>query len=214
MPAHKLQTVFNRFSRRLRESKRLANDAYRWSSTKGAGGQPVISARRRDSITELAFLRAFLAWEAFLEHSFLVYLTGQIPARGRAPKRYYFPPSQKLARELLADGRDYARWADAGAVGMRATRFFKDGHPFRDALRSSTVALTDANMIRNMIAHESAQARDRFETVVRRELTSLPVNRTAGHFLGLTKPGSTPPTSFLDWYIAKLDGCARQIIPS
>lgn len=206
--------MFNQFSRRVRESKRLANDAYKWSSIKGAGGQPLISAKRRESITELAFLRAFLAWEVFLEHSFLGYLTGQTPTRGRAPKRYYFPPNQKLARELLAEGREYARWADAGMVGMRATRFFKDGFPFRDALRSNQVALTDANMIRNMIAHESGKARDSFENVVRRELGHMPINKTAGHFLGHTKPGATPPTSFLDWYISKLDGCARQIIPS
>lgn len=162
---------------------------------------------------ELAFLRAFLAWEAFLEKSFLLYLAGQIPPKGRQPKRYYYPPNQKMAMDWLAEGREYSKWADAGEVGKRASRFFKDGYPFTSVLRSNQTALTDANMIRNMIAHESMSAQEKFEKIVRRELATLPLNKTAGAFLGMTVPTSTPPVSFLESYMSKLEFCAQQIIP-
>jgi hypothetical protein len=129
------------------------------------------------------------------------------------PKRYYFPPNQRMAMEWLAEGREYARWSDAGEVSRRATRFFKDGYPFTEVLRSNQVALTDANTIRNVIAHESGMAREKFERIVRRELTTLPVNTTAGSFLGMIVPSSTPPTSFLEFYLSKIHTCAQRIVP-
>jgi len=175
--------------------------------------RPFISSRRRDSITELAFLGAFLAWEAFLEKSFLVYLSGQAPSRGRVPKRYYYPPNQRMAMDWLSEGRDYAKWADAGEVSRRAARFFEDGYPFAVVLRSNQTALTDANIIRNVIAHESTNVQDKFERIVRRELGTMPLNRTAGGFLGMTKPASTPPVSFLEFYVGQLELCSQRIIP-
>lgn len=213
MPPRKLQSVLSEFSSRMRESRRLANYAREWSLHKGKSGRPFISGKRRDSIIELAFLRAFLAWEAFLEKSFLLYLAGKVPPRGRLPKRYYFPPSHKMAMDWLAEGRDYAKWADAGEVGKRAARFFQDGHPFTSVLRSNQTALADANIIRNMIAHESSNTRQKFEKIARRELSTLPINRTAGAFLGTTVPTSSPPVSFLESYVSKLESCAKQIIP-
>ena len=60
-------------------------------------------------MTELAFFRAFLGWEVFLEESFILYLAGQKPSRGRAPYRYTFPPNQKTAMDwLVPEGRPYA----------------------------------------------------------------------------------------------------------
>ena len=213
MPPRKLESVLHAFAGRIRESRRLAKYAYQWSTRATGARRPSISEKRRDSITELAFLRGFLAWESFLETSFLVYLSGQSPSRGRIPKRYYFPPNQKMAMEWLAEGRGYARWADAGEVGKRAVRFFADGYPFASVLRSNQTALSDANTIRNVIAHESSNVRDQFEKIVRRELGSVPPNRTAGAFLGTIIPASAPPISFLENYLNKLELCAGQIIP-
>ena len=97
--------------------------------------------------------------------------------------------------------------------GESGDAFFKDGFPFTDALRANQVALTDANTIRNFIAHESVAARAKFEKIVRRELAALPANTTAGGFLGMTAPHSAPPISFLETYFTKLEACARRIIP-
>ena len=213
MPPGKRRSILIEFSGRIRESRRLARYAHQWSLRIGSRGRPFISEARRDSIVELAFLRAFLAWESFLEKSFLVYLSGKTPSRGRVPKRYYFPPNEEMAREWLAEGKDYAKWADGQDVDRRAKRMFEDGYPFSSVLVSHQVALADANIIRNMIAHESANVRAKFERIVRRALGTVPPNRTAGAFLGTIDPLSTPPVSFLESYIGKLEYCAQQIIP-
>ena len=162
---------------------------------------------------ELAFLRAFLAWEAFLEESFILYLLGRTSPGGYSPKRYYFPPNQTMATEWLAEGKDYAKWANCQEVERRAFRHFEQGSPFSQSLRSNQSVLSDANAIRNMIAHESASAQVKFESIVRRELGTLPITGTAGAFLGMTVPTSTPPISFLDFYISKFESCAALIIP-
>ncbi len=216
MAQRKLRTVLADFSRSFQECRRLAADAYLWSLPGAHGARPYISERRRDSLIELAFLRAFLAWETFLEQSFILYLTGQQPPRGRAPRRYAFPPNPRVAVVWLKpeSGRDYVDWTIATIVSVRAERFFQAGRPFASVLRGNQNVLDDARLIRNAIAHESASARAKFETVVRTKLGTLPPKFTAGGFLSMTMPGSAPPASFLEFYLGRIEFAARQIVPS
>jgi hypothetical protein len=211
----KLQTVLAEFLRSLQGCRKLSAEAYRWSSRGANGARPHISPMTRDYITEIAFLRAFLAWEVFVEESFILYLIGQKPPRGRAPHRYAFPPNQRTAMEwLVPEGRQYAQWIDPGLVSARAERFFLSGRPFAPVLRNNLSVLGEARTIRNAIAHKSTAAREKFETLVRTKLTTLPPSLTVGGFLGKTIPGSTPPVSFMESYLARIDFAARQIVPS
>lgn len=163
---------------------------------------------------ELAFLRAFLAWETFLEESFILYLLGQKPPRGRAPRRYAFPPNRRAAVEwVLPEHRDYAEWGVAADVRNRAERFFRGGRPFASVLRSMQNLLDDTRTIRNAVAHESTSALQKFEKLARSKLGALPPNLTIGGFLGMNMPGSTPPLSFLEFYVAKIEFAAKQIVP-
>jgi hypothetical protein len=212
VPTRKLHVVLSEFDSRMRESRRLARYANKWSMRTGGGRGPFISPSKRDSIIEWAFLRAFLAWEVFLEKSFVVYLCGEAPSRGRAPKRYYFPPNYRMAMDWLTEGREYAKWANPVVVAERATRHFAQGYPFAPVLESNQSTLKDASTIRNMIAHESGSARAKFEKVVRQSLGTLPVKGTPGAFLSTTVPRSTPPLSFLEFYVGKLEWCAEHII--
>ena len=215
MAQRKLRTVLADFSRSLHECRCLAADAHDWSLPGSHGMRPYISGKRRDSLTELAFLRAFLAWEMFLEQSFILYLLGQSPPRGRAPRRYASPPNQRAATDwVVPEGRDYAQWTVAMHVSERAERFFEAGRPFAPVLRGSQNTLEETRLIRNAIAHESAMARARFESLVRRWLGTLPPKFAVGGFLGTTVPASAPPVSFLEFYFAKIEFAAQQIIPS
>lgn len=213
MAQRKLQTVLSDFIGSLRESRQLAADAHLWSAPRAGGRCPFITQRRRDSLAELAFLRAFLAWETFLEESFSLYLAGQKPPCGRTPIRYAFPPNLRIAMEwMIPEGRGYAKWTSAREVSARAERFFRDGRPFAPALRSQGAALEETRIIRNAIAHESISARQKFETLVRTKLGTLPSGLTVGGFFGMTLPGTTPPISFLESYFTKIEHLAKQII--
>lgn len=163
---------------------------------------------------ELAFFRAFLGLEGFLEESFVLYVLGKRPQRGRTPHRFVLPPNRAAAVAMLTEGRDYAKWDSAGLVSSRAERYFRDGRPYAHALRPAQHTLDGAKTIRNAVAHESSGARDKFETLARRELQAgLPPNLTVGSFLNTTKPGSAPPISFLDFYLDLFQIVAEQIIP-
>ena len=215
MAHRKLHTVLGSCVRSMRECRTLAADAYRWSSPALPGQGPSISTKRRDSMTELAFLRAFLAWEAFLERSFVLYLSGQRPPRGRAPHRYAFPPNQAAAKEwVLPESRAYAEWTVATKVSARAERFFRDGRPFAPLLRGNQHLLDEARVIRNAITHESESAREKFDNVVRTKLGTLPPSATVGGFLVTIVPKSAPPLSFLDFYLDKIQFLAHQIVPT
>jgi len=164
----------------------------------------------------MAFLRAFLAWEVFVEESFVLYLTGQSPPRGKAPRRFAFPPDFKTATEwVIPEGRAYAGWTVPQHVSNRAERFFRDGKPFAAVLRGNQTTLEESRTIRNAIAHKSMGARDKFEALARPKLGGiLPPNLTVGAFLGTTVPGSAPPISFLESYVAKIESAAGLIVRS
>ncbi len=211
MPQRRLQNVLKDLRRTFRDCRDFAADGYGWALP---GARPHISRKRRDSIAELAFLRSFLAWESFLEESFVLYLLGQKPPRGRAPHRFAIPPNQKSAEEwVIPEGRRYASWA-AIDVSNRAERFFRGGRPFTNALRASQSLLAESGTIRNAIAHESRTAHEKFETLVRAKLGTLPAGLTVGSFLGTTVPGLTPPVSFLEFYLNKIEFAANQIVPT
>ena len=214
MPRRSLKANLSGFIRSLNESRRLATDAYNWASPGSGAKRAMISLQRRDSLTELAFLRAFLAWETFVEGSFVLYLVGQKPPRGSAPHRYTFPPSLKVAMEwVIPEGRKYATWTVASEVSQRAERFFRGGSPVAPALRSHQNALDESRLLRNAIAHASASAQQKFENLVRQKIGVLPPKLTVGAFLGTIMPKSSPPTTFLEHYLAKIELAARQIVP-
>jgi hypothetical protein len=203
--------TLNEFKRTLRDCERLASDADKWSVP---GSKPHISRNRAESMIELAYLRGYLAWEVFLEESFVLYSMGlKAPRQRRPPPRYTFPPSRELAKRWLREGRDYAKW-DAPAVLLRAERYFQKGEPFQTPLRSRQSTLQEAKTIRNAIAHESDKAWDSFVGLARRESGgALPPNVTVGKFLTAPKQNASPPISVLEYYLDVLERVAEDIVP-
>ncbi len=209
MPSHPEQ-VLSSLKRTLRDCERLAQDADRWSA---AGSKPRISRSRAESMVELAYLRSYLAWEVFLEEAFVLYLMGKKAPRAAKPRRFTFPPSRALAKDWVREGRSYTTW-DAPTVRKRAQRYFKDGEPFEGALSGSQQNLQDAKTVRNAIAHDSDVAVEKFQILARNQLGALPPRLTAGRFLVGVKPGSAPPVTFLEFYLAILERVAEAIVPT
>ncbi len=212
MPAPRLRTALTAFSRSIKDARELANDAHKWSLPPTPGARTQITPQRRDTLTEMAFLRAFTSWEVFLEQTFLLYLLGHRPPKGAAPRRYGFPPTPAAAVEWCLEGRQYAKW-NAADVRRRANQWFKDGKPFTPILQARQYHLDQFVAIRNAIAHESSEAKAKFEALVRNELGALPPGTTVGNFLMTTKPTSTPPISFIEFYLTQIEGVAMIIVP-
>jgi len=212
MAAPKLVSALVAFSRTLDEARSLANDAQKWAVPKKAGGRAQITAQRRDTFTEVAFLRAFTGWEIFLEETFLLYLIGHKAPKAARPVRCGFPANRDAASEWCADGKPYAKW-NVADVQRRADRWLRSGVPYTPVFQGQQAHLNKLITIRNAIAHESSDARNKFETLVRNELGALPPNTTVGNFLITTVPNVTPPVSFMEYYLDKLELAAKIIVP-
>lgn len=213
MARYSLGASLNAFVRSLGECKRLAADAHAWASPLPGRKRAMISRQRRDSMIELAFLRSFLAWESFLEETFVLYLAGHKAPKGRAPSRYAFPPNLAVAMEwVVPEGQEYATWTVASRVAQRAERFFRNGEPYAPLLRRNQSILDESRTLRNAIAHASASTQLKFETLVRHKIGALPPRFTVGGFLGTVVPGSTPPIAFLDHYLQKVELAARLMV--
>lgn len=214
MAYYKLERVLTDLARSLKRTERLAACAERWA---GAPHRciPKFSAWHQVTVTELAFLQAFLAWEAFLEESFILHLLGKRPPKGRAPVRYVTPPNRSAAETLVIPlGRRYASWTTTGTVIARAEQFFRRGDPYASALRGSQYALDEMQTIRNAIVHSSTHSQRQFQGLTRGRLGTYQRGLKVGEFLSMPVPGCSPPESFLEQYLDRLRFVADTIVPT
>ena len=165
-------------------------------------------------IVELAFMKAFLTWEGFLQEAFILYLLGKKSPSGYAPVRHAIPLNRQHAMELLASDARHTDWTVAAKVVSRATRFFKGGYPFVNVIRPQTNLLDNLKTIRNALSHESGEASEKFETFVRNELTYFPPGMIPGTFLMTLKPHQTPPKTYLQFYTEIFQSMAKAIVPA
>ena len=159
-------------------------------------------------------MHAFLAWEQFLEETFLGYMMGQRPISGRAPHRYYTPPNSASAWNFLREmtgRRPYVDWTNPSEIVDRAKVVFRNGGCFLK-LPAQNQILQEMKKVRNAISHDSDDAREKFEALVRQKLTTLPTGCTPGRFLGTTNPSANPPCTFLDTYLDVLKQLAKDIL--
>ncbi len=215
MAHYKLSTVLADLVKSLNRTEQLAAAAQQWALVATPRGVPKFSSLHKEMVTELAFLRAFLAWEAFLEESFILYLWGKRPPKGYPPRRYVSPQNRKVAEQLIVpEGRDYVDWTAASKVISRAERFFRDGKPYSSALRAQQHMFDEMKAIRNAIVHSSSSSWEKFKSLTRKRLLgTYPHNLTVGGFLAMTMSGASPPESFLEFYLSNIRLAAERIVP-
>lgn len=217
MAHNSLHTVLAALVGNLDETERLAANTDKWMLITPPKGIPRFSSRHREVVIELAFFRAFLAWEVFLEESFVLYLLGKTPPAGKTPVRYVVPPNRAMAERLLVpEDRSYARWNIAIKVADRAERCFRDGRPFSPALKSRTSMFNEMRVLRNAIAHWQSSTQEKFKEMVRNRpgRGAYPPNLTVGGFLATRIPGSSPPETFLEDYLNRIRVAANEIVPT
>ena len=176
----------------------------------------MIKTKYFEMLVELCFLRAFIAWEAFLEDSFIIYLHGKKSPKGFSPKRYAMPKDTKHSMDLIFGGERYTDWASRDKVVARANRFFKNGEPYSSVLENIAQDLKEMKTIRNSIVHASVSSREKFKSLVRGRIRggTFPSGLTVGGFLNGNNPAASNPISFLEYYIEALRKAGNDIAPS
>jgi hypothetical protein len=165
-----------------------------------------------EMVAEMAFLRIFVAWESFLEESFIRYAVGATSPSGYTPSVLSRSQNISHALELVSLGRDYAHWNSASEVIRRAALYFQDGEPYRSALELASMELDEMNTIRNRITHKSAHSKRQFNAFIRRKFGHGIRGMTPGRFL-LTSLPNPPPHTFLDYHIEVIRIASSMIVP-
>ena len=211
MPSCRIQFILPIVQKRIASCLSLATDADTLFQQRQGGRYRPIGHNQKLIIAELAFLHVFLAWEDFLEQSFVRYMCGAVTASGYAPRRYVAPPTLSHAHEMVAlPGRRYADWTDIEDVIALARLYFADGEPYEPALRPLLADFKHMSIIRNGIAHRSEHSKKKLQDVTRGLIGYVPPALTPGILLRTTVP--TESRTFGEKYCSVVLIAAQRII--
>lgn len=209
-PRPRLQPLLTLLYDRVTASEMLADNCPSFRE-KRSGALRNLGRRTVYLITELAFLRIFLAWEDFLEQSFVRYMCGGMTASGYRPQLYVNPVSLDHAYDILRGQRAFVEWSNGGDVLQRARLFFRNGRPYHPAIAGALQELDEMRILRNGIAHRSAAAIRHFEDLARKLLGYRPRGVTPGLLLASTH--SPSGRTHLHHYSEVIKAVAYQIAP-
>lgn len=178
--------------------------------TTDSSGQFTKPANIRAFMTEAAILKAYIAWERYLEQSFLHYLTGTASTSGKTLVCYLKPPSIEHASLILIGTQRYVDWSNPQVVLQLAKLYFHGGEPYQTTISSVYSDLYDLRMIRNAAAHLSTTTSDKLDQVALRKLGRATTGITVYDLVTATSP-SDPSKSILQTYIDLLTAAATQI---
>lgn len=214
MAQNRLIKVVASLKRDLDETGRLAIAAEQWANVRFPLGVPKFSSRHKELVITFAFLRGFLAWEAFLDESFTLYLLGEKAPKGRRPTREHTPHRRKDAERLITGAdRKYADWTRTDHLRRRSRNLFRRNDPFDLPLKNNDSHFRDMSTIRNAIAHTSNYSQEEFKKLVRKFFRTYPRNLSIGRFLSLPVPKSSPPQTFMKFYFGNVITTAELIVP-
>ncbi len=143
-----------------------------------------------ERFNELRFVRATLAWEYFIEQSFICYLRGSPTLSGRTQSLNVQIASNSSSAQTVAigSGNFYGKWLNENWTLQRAIAIFgATTHPY---IPLANPIFPQIRKIRNKIVHRSDSSRNEFQGVIL-------------NLYGSTKPGMTPGRLLSDLYLGR-----------
>ncbi len=193
----------------FRTSVAECNNHISFAHLQYANGSYKINSNLRKFISESAFLKIFIAWETFLENSFVDYLMGEPSILNNRPARWATPIDQKHAQQLLVGTQNYVDWANPEITRKLSKLYFHQGYVFNTQLSSINSELLDLKTIRNSAAHMSSSTSTKLDALSSRLLSRQCIDYTAYRLLFSTEP--TANISILTTYLTLLDVSAEII---
>jgi hypothetical protein len=172
-----------------------------------------LGTKHIEQIYELAYLRAFIEWEVFLEESFIKYAAGYSNSTGKETLLGGFSYERSYDKAFLkvSKGAAYLLWHNPEKVIKRAQKIFDAGlhENVLSSKKSRLEALVD---VRHRIAHNHADSRTKFGNACmlitgRRYLGGRP-----GKMLRDFDP-SSPSMRWIEALLNELYLMAEQIVP-
>lgn len=159
------------------------------------------SVPRLEALYELAFLRAFLAWEEFLETTFYRCLCGHVPRNGMVSSLGTITLARSYHRIVDAEAAvlssspgsikkplHYVAWYKCSSVLVRCQTHITNGH-HEATILSHQPRLECYGEIRHRIVHHQKHAKTNFDMAT-------------GSLAGKSYRGSRPGAFLRDWDLA------------
>lgn len=190
-----------------------AGEIARTHASSTSSVKAVLTTRRLEALYEMAFLRAFVSWEVFLEGALTRYLCGYVSAHGPlpvAPGKAY-AATLTDAEVLILDGRSHRLWHNPNDVIKRCRKHFALGCHYESVLSSATARLQEMANVRHRVAHGQKDALKKFDAATLYFVGRHYPAASAGRFLRDWVPGKSPPERWISELAKELVGLASQI---
>ena len=202
------------FRDRVAAAVRLAEigEVARAEASPGSQTRHNLHPARLELLYEMAYLRIFVSWEAFLEQAFFRYLCGYSSAAGTAVPAAgkTFETTIAAAEAAVLGGNRFVLWHNPSKVVTRASRFFASS-PIQTVVLSNTSRLENFAAIRHRITHTQSDARKNFDAATMTIAGKRYGGSRAGAFLRDTNPGTTPAQRWVEQLGQELEKLALQI---
>jgi hypothetical protein len=175
------------------------------------GGRYKLPQNQREFITDSAYLKLFIAWETFLESSFVNYMLGEPSVSGNLVMSFVNPLNVQHANKLLIGTQKYVDWSNPDIVKRLCNLYFAPGNPIDTFISSMMADLFDLKTIRNAAAHLSTTTRQQLDSLGTRRLKRPCNNLKVSDFIFAVDPDSQTNETILTTYLYKLDVCAEGI---
>jgi hypothetical protein len=165
---------------------------------------------------ELSLLKLVLASERFFESTLALYALGATSPGGYRPRRRRkFDCSVVEVLDVFRGDQEFVGWNSPTVIIRRAERWLRHGEPYQTTLSSASLLLEYLKKMRNVVAHESESAFEKYANATRSLYGALPSRVCPGLQLVSPPPPAIPyliGTSLLGGAIASYRLVARQIV--
>jgi hypothetical protein len=118
-----------------------------------------------EALYEAVYLRIFCAWESFIEDVLVRFMSGYATKTYKPTLAVNCPQHKRIssARSHLYGSKDYLLWYNPGRSADRVSKYVA-ASPLESVLRSQQSRLEIFAAIRHRIAHDSDDAKVKFDT--------------------------------------------------
>jgi hypothetical protein len=189
-----------------------AGELIRASATSASLAYRELFPARLEALYEMSYLRVFVAWEKFLEETFLRYICGYRNSHGA--QVLLRPRFSKLddARTDVLGGADFASWQKANKIIARSKKYISSG--LHETVIGSVSATYDwYSAVRNRVAHASNFSKTSFDAATMGLAGRRYRGSSAGRFLRDWVPALNPQERWLFYIGGELKTLSKQIAP-
>ncbi len=202
-----LRTRFDS-SLRLASSLELLRAGFKVGSREAA----LLHQSRIDAAYEASYLRMFVAWEDFLESTFVRFLCGYCTTTNFSAHTLVQAPSNlSSATTVMLGGQQYFLWHSPQRVVNKSKSFFTLGR-HETVISSATARLESLGAVRHRIAHGQDDAVTKFDAATMSLCGKRYPGANPAAFLRDWVPNTFPRLRWIEAVADDLHGIAVQIV--